>query len=248
LNRDADHRTPLLTSVQDGRAWQYDLVAAVPELRGNRIVLNAHADQDAVAHVAGEDEETARRFGWWPKHSTEETVRAAYADWARNWHDDGPRRTFADRDPESGALVGGCELRIRPNGTGEVSYWTHAGQRGRRHARNALSLLACYAASIGVTCLEAHIAPDNHASRRVAEATGFTQAGIVMDDGTEMIRYIRRTSDNRTGQARWRTRRLQGLPRPEGHRLARRRRGPLPARALPPRRVPAGHHLPGDPA
>jgi RimJ/RimL family protein N-acetyltransferase len=183
-------------------------VAAVPELRGNRIVLNAHADQDAVAHVAGEDEETARRFGWWPKHSTEETARAAYADWARNWHDDGPRRTFAARDPESGALVGGCELRIRPNGTGEVSYWTHAGQRGRGHARNALSLLACYAASIGVTCLEAHIAPDNHASRRVAEATGFTQAGTVMDDGTEMIRYIRRTSDNRTGQARWRTRRL----------------------------------------
>jgi hypothetical protein len=49
----------------------------VPELRGERIFLNAHTDDDVVAHVAGEDEETARRFGWWPKQSTEETVRAA---------------------------------------------------------------------------------------------------------------------------------------------------------------------------
>jgi RimJ/RimL family protein N-acetyltransferase len=177
--------------VRDGWAWQYELVVAVPELRGDRIVLNAHTDEDAPAHVAGEDEETARRFGWWPKRSTEERVRAAYADWAKNWHDDGPRRTFAARDPESGALVGGCELRIRPDGTAEVSYWTHAGKRGHGHARDALTLLAGYAASIGVTRLEAHIAPGNHASRRVAEAAGFTLAGTVMDDGTEMIRYIR---------------------------------------------------------
>jgi hypothetical protein len=52
-------------------------VATVPELRGDRILLNAHADEDAAAHAAGEDEETARRFGWWPARSTEETVRAA---------------------------------------------------------------------------------------------------------------------------------------------------------------------------
>ena len=39
-------------------------MATVPELRGDHIILNAHAEQDAAAHVAGEDEETARRFGW----------------------------------------------------------------------------------------------------------------------------------------------------------------------------------------
>ena len=60
-------------------------MATVPELRSDHIILNAHhsTEQDAAAHVAGEDEETARRFGWWPERSTEETVRAAYADWAR---------------------------------------------------------------------------------------------------------------------------------------------------------------------
>jgi len=166
-------------------------VAIVPELRDDRILLNAHTDEDVSAHVAGEDEETARRFGWWPKRSTEQTVRAAYADWARNWRESGPTRTFAARDPDTGALVGGCELRIRPDGTAEVSYWTHAGQRGRRYATNALILLTGYAGSIGITRLEAHIAPDNHASQHVAESAGFTQAGTVIDDGTEMIRYTR---------------------------------------------------------
>jgi RimJ/RimL family protein N-acetyltransferase len=167
-------------------------VTAVPELRGDRIVLSAHTDNEAAAHAAGEDEETARRFGWWPAHSTEETVLAAYANWARNWDDDGPVRAFAARDSGSDALVGGCELRIGPDRSGEVSYWTHAGQRGQGHARNALALLVGYAASIGVTRLEAHIALDNHASRRVAAAVGFAQAGTFTDDdGTEMIRYTR---------------------------------------------------------
>jgi len=175
-----------------GRTLHYDLVTAVPELRGDRIVLSAHAGSEAAAHAAGEDEETARRFGWWPARSTEETVRAAYANWARNWQDDGPVRAFAARDPGSGALVGNCELRIGPDGTGEVSYWTHAGKRGQGHARSALALLAGYAASIGVTRLEAHVAPGNHASRRVAEAAGFIQADTFTDgDGTEFIRYTR---------------------------------------------------------
>ena len=73
-----------------------------------------------------------------------------------------------------------------------MSYWTHAGQRGRGHARNALALLVGYAASIGVTRLQAHVATGNHASRRVAESAAFTQAGTFTDDdGTEMIRYTR---------------------------------------------------------
>jgi RimJ/RimL family protein N-acetyltransferase len=180
----------------DGRrSLHHSLVTSVPELRNDGIILNAHNDSEVAAHVAGEDEETACRFGWWPAYSTEETVRAAYANWATNWQEDGPVRAFAARDPGSGAFVGNCELRIGPDGTGEVSYWTHAGKRGRGYARSALALLVGYAASIGVTRLEAHVAPDNHASRHVAEAAGFTQADTFTDvDGTEFIRYARDAS------------------------------------------------------
>lgn len=164
-------------------------MTAVPELRGDRVLLNAHSDGDITAHVAGEDEETARRFGWWPEHSTEETVRTAYADWARNWREDGPVRVFAARGPEASALVGGCELRIQPDGTAQVAYWTHAAQRGRGYARNALALLLGYAISIGITRLRADIATDNHASRRVAESVGFRQESTFTEEGTEMTRY-----------------------------------------------------------
>ena len=167
-------------------------MTVVPELRNDGIILNAHNDSEVAAHAAGEDEETARRFGWWPAYSTAETVLAAYGNWARNWREDGPERAFAARDPGSGALVGGCELRVGPDGTGEVSYWTHAGKRGRGYARNALALLVGYAVSIGVTRLEAQVAPDNYASRHVAQGAGFTQADTFTDgDGTEFVRYTR---------------------------------------------------------
>lgn len=107
-------------------------------------------------------------------------------------------RAFAARDPQSGALVGGCELPIGPDGTGEVSYWTQAGKRGREHARNALALPVAYPASIGVTRLEAHVALDNHALRRVAEAAGFAQVSTFTNhDGTEMASFMRSRGSRR---------------------------------------------------
>ena len=64
-------------------------------------------------------------------------------------------------------------------------------------------MLVGYAASIGVTRLEAHVAPDNHASRHVAEAGGFTQADTFTDgEGTEFIRYTRDASDDGAAPSR----------------------------------------------
>jgi RimJ/RimL family protein N-acetyltransferase len=54
-----------------------------------------------------------------------------------------------------------------------------------------LSVLCGYAASIGVAALEAHIAIDNHASRRVAEAAGFAGADTFTEEGELRVRYIR---------------------------------------------------------
>jgi len=49
--------------------------------------------------------------------------------------------------------------------------------------------------AIGVTRLEAHVAhvaPDNHASRGVAEGTGFSPQDVFDDDtGQVMVRYVR---------------------------------------------------------
>ena len=162
----------------------------VPTLTDGVIVLNGYTSDDVAAHLAGEDEETARRFGWWPKISTEATVRDAFDCWADSWATAGPTRTFAAREAATGLLVGGCELRLARDGSAEVSYWTAAGQRRRGYATRALVLLLRYARSIGVTQLESHVAEDNQASRRVAEKAGFHLASTFTDkDGTSMIRY-----------------------------------------------------------
>jgi RimJ/RimL family protein N-acetyltransferase len=166
------------------------MTSVVPVLTDSVIVLNAYTDDDIPAHLAGEDEETARRFGWWPQTSTEATVRNAFNCWTRHWETGGPTRTFAARQAATGLLVGGCELRLQPDRTAHVSYWTSASQRRRGHATRALALLLQYARSIGVTLAEADVATDNLASRRVAEKAGLDRVStFTAEDGTGMIRY-----------------------------------------------------------
>ena len=166
----------------------------VPSLSDRRVILDQHVAGDAGPHVRGEDEETARRFGWWPKRSTEAGARAAFDRWAAQWRSGGAVRAFAVRDAGSRGLVGGCELRIQSDGSAHVSYWTSAQHRRKGYAARALALLCDYAVSIGISRLEAQIAEDNHASRRVAERAGFTeQETFTGEDGQPMVRYIRAT-------------------------------------------------------
>lgn len=161
-----------------------------PDLHDGIIFLNRYTDDDIPAHIAGEDEETARRFGWWPKKSTPAGVRKTFARWEHEWETGGPTRTFAVREQATGRLLGGCELRIQPDRPANVSYWTAAGERGRGYATRSVALLLKYARSIGISDAEAHVATDNHPSRRVAKKTGFVPAGTYTDqDGTDMIRH-----------------------------------------------------------
>ncbi|MBA2384151.1 MAG: hypothetical protein H0V68_05750 [Actinobacteria bacterium] len=52
-----------------------------PRLSDGVVVLDAFTLDDVSAHLAGEDEEQARRFGWHPARSTEEGVRRAILRW-----------------------------------------------------------------------------------------------------------------------------------------------------------------------
>lgn len=154
--------------------------APAPVLRGHGVLLNGHTVADIAAHLAGEDEETARRFGWWPEKSTETTARAAYARWAAEWRSGGNIRAFAVRDAVTGHLVGGCELRLQADESGQISWWTHAAERRKGYATRALRLLVPCAESLGVDRLEAHVAPDNDASRKVAESA-IARSGRALD-------------------------------------------------------------------
>jgi [ribosomal protein S5]-alanine N-acetyltransferase len=154
-------------------------VAETPTLTDGVVILDGFTADDTAAHLAGEDEEHARRFGWFPRRSTEDSVRAAIRRWQEDWRSDGETRVFATRNAETSELVGGCQVRLRENRIGELSYWTHPTHRRQGVASRALRLLCTFAFSeLGVERLEAYIEPDNVASRRVVESLGFSEEGV----------------------------------------------------------------------
>jgi RimJ/RimL family protein N-acetyltransferase len=104
-------------------------VAETPALTDGVVILDGFTADDAAAHLAGEDDEHARRFGWYPRRSSEESVRAAITGWQEAWRSDGDARVFATRSAESRQLLGGCQVRLREKRIGEVSYWTHPTHR-----------------------------------------------------------------------------------------------------------------------
>ena len=146
-----------------------------PTLTDGIVVLDELTLNDVADHLAGEDEEQARRFGWFPKRSTEQTVRAAILEWRENWRRAGSTRTFATRDAATHELLGGCQLRLG-SGEARVSYWTFPAARRRGVAARALRLLCEYAfGEVGVAEIVAHVEPDNVASCGVVRSAGFVE-------------------------------------------------------------------------
>lgn len=142
------------------------------------------------AHLAGEDEEQARRFGWWPRRSGEEQFRAMLREDEEAWRTGGSRRKLAVR--VGGDLVGGCEIRLGDAGSAEVSYWTFPACRGQGYATRAIGLLCRFAfASLGVQKIEAHVEPDNAASRAAAATAGFEETERVDAEG-KLVLELRR--------------------------------------------------------
>jgi RimJ/RimL family protein N-acetyltransferase len=173
-----------------------------PRLSDGVIVLDRHTLADADAHLAGEDEEHARRFGWYPAHSTPETVRRAIERWQREWTSAGAKRAFAIRDEETGGLAGGCEVRLRDNRIADMSYWVFPPFRGRGYAGRAIRLACEWAfAELGVERMEIYVEPDNHASRGAALRAGFTEEGVLRARGQfggerrDLVLYSRLPSD-----------------------------------------------------
>ena len=153
----------------------------LPERLSDEVVLlDGHVLADAEAHLAGEDAEMLLRFEA-PHAATLDQTRAAIGRWIAARAAGGPMIAYAVRDA-SGELVGGCELRLAAPDSADVSYWVFPAFRGRGYARRALSLLCQAAAGLeDVYWAEAHIDPDNLASRRVAERAGFVETGVVRD-------------------------------------------------------------------
>jgi RimJ/RimL family protein N-acetyltransferase len=153
-----------------------------PTLTDGIVVLDAHTDTDVLAHLAGEDEEHAKRFGWFPRRSTEQTVRAAIRRWQDEWLTEGSTRALAIREAATGLLVGGCEVRVGEDGRAGMSYWVFPPFRGRGFATRAVQLFCPWTfAHLQVARIEVYVEPDNRASRGVARGAGFVEEGVLRE-------------------------------------------------------------------
>jgi RimJ/RimL family protein N-acetyltransferase len=149
--------------------------------------------EDAVEHLAGEDEEMAKWLSG--GRSTLTDVEKAILNWQQNWETGGPRRTFGVFDCATNRLVGFVEVnlaRIVEPGQVNVSYGVFRQWRRQGMAVRTINLMDQYLR----TATEARqivlrIAPANVASLKFAEKAGFTFRGLFDEPEGRMARYVR---------------------------------------------------------
>jgi [ribosomal protein S5]-alanine N-acetyltransferase len=129
-------------------------------------------DLDAINRAA-RDLEIRRRFALLKARPSE------YFDRYRQLVCDGNGAAFAICDV-GGECLGLATAEKRDGGRVELGYWLLPEGRGRGRATRALRLVSHWALSQpGVARLELVTSPDNAASQRVAERSGFRREGIL---------------------------------------------------------------------
>lgn len=171
--------------------------ASAPVLADDVIRLRALSPADALAWLAGEDEQIRRWFQL-DRPSTLADVTGAIEAWTRAWAEGGPTHHFGIEQATDGTVVGGVEARDRGEGRAYLSFQVFAPHRRRGYATRAVRLVCTHAlAAMPVTQLVIITDHDNAASRGVAEAAGFVLDGpadpwehVELGD---KLRYVRAT-------------------------------------------------------
>lgn len=164
-----------------------------PELTDGVILLRPLTAEDAVDHLAGEDEEMAKWLSG--GRSTLANVEKAIFNWQQNWETGGPRRAFGVFDCATNRLVGFVEVnlaRIAEPGQVNVSYGVFRQWRRRGQAVRTINLIDQYLrTTTEARQIVLRIAPANVASLKFAEKTGFTFRRLFDEPEGRMARYVR---------------------------------------------------------
>ena len=158
------------------------------ELRDAELLLRPPTEADIPAVVSAcRDPEIARFIPFVPAPYHEDDARrwldAVQAGWRAT-----PERTFAVIDHERDEFLGVVTVRLVEEGT--VGYWLAPEARGRGLMTRSVALVVGWARQVHeIRVLRLTTHPDNVASQRVAERTGFRRIGTTSDhpaflDGT----------------------------------------------------------------
>jgi RimJ/RimL family protein N-acetyltransferase len=164
-----------------------------PRLTDGVISLRPLTAEDAADHLAGEDEEMAR----WVSggQSTPATVEAFIRNNQESWRIGGPRRAFGVFDCVTNRLIGFIEVnlaRLVKPGQVNVSYGMFPQWRRKGLALRAIDLMDEYLrTSTEARQMVLRIAPENHASLKLAEKAGFAFCGLFDEPKGCLARYVR---------------------------------------------------------
>jgi RimJ/RimL family protein N-acetyltransferase/predicted O-methyltransferase YrrM len=143
-----------------------------PPLADDFVVLRPFDERDLpTLERASNDPDVVETFGSAP-------AEEALAFHRRRWEEQSGA-AFAIC-PGGGGSVGGALLEPRRAGVAAVGYWLLPEARGRSYATRAVRLLAEWGIhDLGFARVELWAAPENEASRRVAEYAGFQREGVL---------------------------------------------------------------------
>ena len=154
----------------------------VPDLHTSRLVLRRIVETDAPGlHAAYSDAETMRFWDSLPSRDVTETAARIRQSIEANpqWH-----AMYAVLQRQTGQFVGMMNYHLRQPWNRRLALgWILARPwQGQGFAGEATSALLdhCFT-SLGTHRVEAHIEPDNAASRRLAERLGFRHEGLMRD-------------------------------------------------------------------
>ncbi|MGW1728872.1 GNAT family N-acetyltransferase [Streptomyces sp. NPDC002306] len=148
-------------------------------LTTGRLVLRTVGPDDSDAVYAAAQDPDIQRWTtipspYLPEHAQGFTRRLVPAGWA-----DGSMCTFGVFLPEGG-LVGMLALTMRSLGTAEIGFWATKEHRGNGYTTEAALAATRWAFTrLAVDRVEWRAEVGNHASRAVAESTGFTIEGTL---------------------------------------------------------------------
>jgi len=164
-----------------------------PELTDGVVVLRLMTIADAEAHLANEDDVTVRFFGG---RSTIETSRAAIEEARLSWKSGGTWLNLGIWEAATGELVGYVDANLacpgyRPGVAANITYNVRPAVRGRGYVPRAVGLMLRHLSEqTSAKAAVIQFNPENHASARVAQKSGFRNLGERLhEDGTSMVVY-----------------------------------------------------------
>ncbi|HIY67329.1 MAG TPA: GNAT N-acetyltransferase [Candidatus Agrococcus pullicola] len=158
------------------------LDARLLPLRSDRAVLRSMRPSDASAYASGAADPTVRRYAHLPEPEyTEASVIALIKGAIGEGLERGDLAVLTIADPATDAFSGSLVLFGASKGSVEVGFWVHPDHRGKGVAVGALAVAVEFARRSGFTRLTARTVPENQASQRVLERTGFVQGETTRD-------------------------------------------------------------------